>query len=806
MISPYVQRHDVTSHPEIIPAHPYSFSLDPFQEHAFVAISREENVLVCAKTGSGKTLVGEYQIYHSLQKGKRVFYTTPIKSLSNQKYHDLKVLYPDARVGIMTGDIKFCPDGQIIVMTTEILRNLLYKRDTTTEHLGLTASITMDDVDAVIFDECHYMNDPDRGKVWEETMMYLSPDIKLILLSATLNQPERIASWLGESKKRPIHLIETQYRVVPLTHYVLGKNSKMMMFMDEKENYHERIYADWLRARVQEDKESRQFQQRVQEARAIGVKGGIDGKVHQTHYVHRLNETIHLLQEKELLPALVFVFSRKQCETYAHHIEKPLLDTSDSATVRHILSFHLHRYKHELEKTPQYHQLIELLYRGIAFHHSGLLPILKEAVELLFARGYVKLLICTETFAVGLNMPTKTVIFAGLKKYDDHVSGLRVIRSDEYFQMAGRAGRRGKDDRGVVIYLPEREPLTTQEMCSIMKGSKPEVISRMDFHVDFVLKTLHAKGHLINWMETLSQTYWYQERMREEKELDDRLQNTNKEMEKIPKLEPYWSEIMKCRVLEQQIKSSVNSQRKDLQRQLDSIKNRQLGPKWKSALEEIHRYEVLKTVYDSLMEERKRMGSPMMCVEQSLSFLKECDFIGEEGLTLKGILATEVNEGHPILLTDFYCSGKWRDFKDCDWVFFLSAFLEQREDEEPEMEQKESHEMREALEYLDDAAKWYQEKEEKWCVERTIGWNCTTKWMDPMIAWYEGESSSVICLKYGFFEGNFYRSLLKLMNMINEIISMATYCEHVEQIDQLTRISEQLRRSQWTGESLYLRL
>lgn len=806
MISPYVQRHDVTSHPEIIPAHPYSFSLDPFQEHAFVAISREENVLVCAKTGSGKTLVGEYQIYHSLQKGKRVFYTTPIKSLSNQKYHDLKVLYPDARVGIMTGDIKFCPDGQIIVMTTEILRNLLYKRDTTTEHLGLTASITMDDVDAVIFDECHYMNDPDRGKVWEETMMYLSPDIKLILLSATLNQPERIASWLGESKKRPIHLIETQYRVVPLTHYVLGKNSKMMMFMDEKENYHERIYADWLRARVQEDKESRQFQQRVQEARAIGVKGGIDGKIHQTHYVHRLNETIHLLQEKELLPALVFVFSRKQCETYAHHIEKPLLDTSDSATVRHILSFHLHRYKHELEKTPQYHQLIELLYRGIAFHHSGLLPILKEAVELLFARGYVKLLICTETFAVGLNMPTKTVIFAGLKKYDDHVSGLRVIRSDEYFQMAGRAGRRGKDDRGVVIYLPEREPLTTQEMCSIMKGSKPEVISRMDFHVDFVLKTLHAKGHLINWMETLSQTYWYQERMREEKELDDRLQNTNKEMEKIPKLEPYWSEIMKCRVLEQQIKSSVNSQRKDLQRQLDSIKNRQLGPKWKSALEEIHRYEVLKTVYDSLMEERKRMGSPMMCVEQSLSFLKECDFIGEEGLTLKGILATEVNEGHPILLTDFYCSGKWRDFKDCDWVFFLSAFLEQREDEEPEMEQKESHEMREALEYLDDAAKWYQEKEEKWCVERTIGWNCTTKWMDPMIAWYEGESSSVICLKYGFFEGNFYRSLLKLMNMINEIISMATYCEHVEQIDQLTRVSEQLRRSQWTGESLYLRL
>lgn len=807
MISSYVKHPDLTCRPDVLPNHPYSFSLDPFQEHAFVAISKEENVLVCAKTGSGKTLVGEYQIYHSLQKGKRVFYTTPIKSLSNQKYHDLKTQYSDATVGIMTGDIKFCPDAQIVIMTTEILRNLLYKKDTATEHLGLTASITISDVDAVIFDECHYMNDPDRGKVWEETMMYLSPEIKLILLSATLNQPEKIASWLGESKKRPIHLIETQYRVVPLTHYVLDKKGKMLLFMDEKENYQERIYSEWLRSRVQEDKESRQFQQRVQEARAIGVKGGIDDKVHQSHYIHRLNETIHLLQEKELLPALVFVFSRKQCETYAHHIEKSLLDTSDSATVRHILSFHLHRYKTELEQTPQYHQLVEHLYRGIAFHHSGLLPILKEAVELLFARGYVKLLICTETFAVGLNMPTKTVIFSGLKKYDDHVAGLRVVRSDEYFQMAGRAGRRGKDDRGVVIYLPEREPLTIQEMYSVMKGSRPEVVSRMDFHIDFVLKTIHAKGKNVNWIETLSHTYWYQERLREEKELENQIQKIEKEMDTIPKLEPYWSETMKCRQLEQQIKMSVNSQRKELQRQLDSIKNRQLGPKWRTTLDEIHRYEALKLTYESLKKEHEKMGTPQMRIEQSISFLKECEFIDGNELTLKGVLATEINEGHPILLTDFYCSGKWNEFKDHEWVLFLSVFLENRDDDdEQESDQKESRELKAALEYLDQTAKWYQENEEKWCGERTIGWSCTTKWMDSMLAWYEGESASIICQTHGFFEGNFYRSLLKLMNMVNELISMATYCEHVQLIDQLNHISEKLRRSQWTGESLYLRL
>ena len=795
--------------PEQVPSHPYSFSLDPFQEYAFSAISKGENVLVCAKTGSGKTLVGEYQIYDSLRRNKRVFYTSPIKSLSNQKFNDLKKQFPQATVGIMTGDVKFCPDAQIVIMTTEILRNLLYKKDTTTEHLGLTASLTVEGVDAVIFDECHYMNDPDRGKVWEETMMKLSPDVRLVLLSATLNRPERVASWLGDLKQRPIHLIETQYRVVPLTHYVMGKNNKLLMFMDEKENYHERVYSDWLHQRTQEEKEHRQFQQRVQEVKSLGTKGGVENKVHNTHYIHRLNQTIQQLEEKELLPALLFVFSRKQCETYAEHIEKSLLDTSDSATVRHILSFHLHRYREQLDQTPQYHQLVELLYRGIAFHHSGLLPILKEAVELLFARGYVKLLVCTETFAVGLNMPTKTVLFAGLRKFDDRIGGLRVIRNDEYFQMAGRAGRRGKDDRGVVIYLPEGEPVRAQEMYSIMKGDKPEVMSRMDFHVDFVLKTVHSKGAKVDWESVVRETYWYQGRLREEREWDEKRQTTQKQLDAIQKVEPYWSELMKCRVLEQKIKQTVNTQRRELQRQLDSAKSRQLGPQWKKTGEALHAYHQLEKVMDRLLEEKESMGSWTDYVDQSIGFLQENEFIKPDSmeLSLKGILATEVNEGHPILLTEFYVSGKWKGLSDEEWVMILSAFLEQREDEGEEIHtMKGSDAMKERLYVLDRMAKEYEESERKWCGERTVGWTCSTIWMEPMRDWLYGSSSAEICQTYGFFEGNFYRSLLKLINLINEVLSMATYCEHVEVVDQMTRVGEQMRRSRWTGESLYLQL
>lgn len=814
-MSLYVRIPDLTKRLSELPPHPYAFPLDPFQEYAFQAISDGENVLVCAKTGSGKTLVGEYQIYHSLQKGKRIFYTTPIKSLSNQKYHDLKILFPDATVGIMTGDIKFCPDAQIVIMTTEILRNLLYKKGTTTEHLGLTASLSMDDVDAVIFDECHYMNDLDRGKVWEETLMYLAPEIHLVLLSATLEQPERIASWLGDLKKVPIHLVQTHYRVVPLTHYVLTKSGQMRLFMDEKEQYQERVYGEWLRQRAQEEKEHDRFVRQVREVKAMGTKGGVEGKVHQTQYLHRLNETIQQLEEKELLPALVFLFSRKQCEFYAQRIEKSLLDTCDSAIVRHILSFHLHRYQEELEKTPQYHQLVDLLVRGIAFHHSGLLPVMKEAVELLFARGYIKLLFCTETFAVGLNMPTKTVLFAGLKKYDDHVGGLRILRSDEYFQMAGRAGRRGKDDRGVVIYLPESEPLTAQEMFMVMKGSRLEVTSKMDFHVDFVLKTIHSSAsstssNSLNWSEAVQGTYWYQGRLRQEKEMDDRWKDSEQRLTAITKTEPYWSETMASRTLEKRIRQTVNAERKTLQRQLDTLRNRQLGPQWKKTAEEVQRYEALEQERDRLLEEKKEFGTPVTMIEQSLGFLRACEFVEQESdrLTLRGILATEVNEGHPLILTEFYLSGKWKSFSDLDWVALLSIFLEEREEREERERERENQvsNISDALDALEEMSDYFQEAEEAWCGERAKRWRGTLAWVEPMRAWYEGQSSAEIAQSHDLFEGNFYRSLSKLTNLVNEVITMATYCEHVEQVDQLTRVSERLRRSQWTGESLYLRL
>jgi len=225
---------------------PFNFPLDPFQTEAISAIRKDENVLVTAKTGSGKTLVGEYQIWRSLNKGKRVFYTTPIKSLSNQKFHDLKKIYEkDPRgvtVGIMTGDIKFCPQADIVIMTTEILRNLLYKQGTATEHIGITAELSLQNLDAVVFDEVHYINDPSRGSVWEECLVLLPSEINLVLLSATLDSPEQFVNWLTTTKKKRCHLISTEHRVVPLVH--MTEDGEVIM--DSKDNFKFETYKAWV--------------------------------------------------------------------------------------------------------------------------------------------------------------------------------------------------------------------------------------------------------------------------------------------------------------------------------------------------------------------------------------------------------------------------------------------------------------------------------------------------------------------------------------------------------------------------------
>jgi hypothetical protein len=826
-LSPFLKIPDISLIPCSLPPHPYTFPLDPFQQHAISAIARDENVLVCAKTGSGKTLVGEYQIYQSLNKEKRVFYTTPIKSLSNQKFYDLKKLFKDASVGIMTGDIKFRPDAQIVIMTTEILRNLLYKKGTTTEHVGLTASISMDNLDAVIFDECHYINDKDRGKVWEETMILLPSHINLVMLSATLDRPDYFANWLGILKQKPINLIETTYRIVPLTHNLLDSNYKLVTLMDAKEIYYERIYTDWLRTRSGLQDEQKAFKKKVVEARRQGVEGAIAGKVHIHNFVHQMNTAIKMLEKEELLPALFFVLSRKQCEAYADKVDGTLLSSGETATVKHIVSFHLHRHMKELEKVPQYYQIYDLLCRGIAFHHSGLLPLLKEIIEILFSKGFVKIMFCTETFAVGLNMPTKTVLFSGFKKYDDQTGGMRMLRTDEYIQMAGRAGRRGKDDKGIVIYLPDHEPVEPSEMKSMMKGSKPPILSRMDFHYDFILKTIQSSHDdtsnkegdsvkPIKWLSIMEQSYWFQQRQNQIKSTKRDLEITQKKIDEIKIDDAIYAECHKRAQLEQKIKQTVNAERKEVQRQLDTVKNKQFGPRWLLALTNYTLLQKLKKEFEELTQTLTTLEAHEESVQPIANFLFEIGYLKNNNpmtfkngvLTLKGILATEVNEGHQILMTELYTRELFHNISGDDIVTTLACFLEEKETEDSPSfgELNISLDVYNTLVSIKKMAQEYQEIEDKVGYQVYDYWKISTQLIEPMRRWIEGENASIICQEHGLFEGNFIRAVMKMSNMLDEVLAMATYCQHTEQVNKIMEVREKMIRDIVISDSLYLHL
>jgi superfamily II RNA helicase len=703
-------------------------------------------------------------------------------------------------------------------MTTEILRNLLYKKGTTTENIGLTASISMDNLDAVIFDECHYINDRDRGKIWEETMILLPSTVNLVMLSATLDHPEYFAKWLGELKQKPIHLIETTYRIVPLTHNLLDREYNLVPLMDAKEVYNEKVYIDWLRDQQGIQDERKAFQKKVKDARQSGFEGAVDGKVHTYSFTHQMNETIKMLQKKELLPALFFVLSRKQCEAYASKVDGSLLDSSDTAAVKHIIKFHLHRHMKELERVPQYHIIYDLLCRGIAFHHSGVLPLLKEIIEVLFSKGFVKIMFCTETFAVGLNMPTKTVLFAGFKKYDDQTGGMRMLRTDEYIQMAGRAGRRGKDDKGIVIYLPDREPIEPNEMKGMMKGSKPPIQSRMDFHYDFILKTIQSSepGKPLKWLNIMEQSYWFQQRKKQIKALDIDFAKCQKKMDELSVQDPFYSGCEMRFELEQKIKQTVNAARKEVQKQLDTLKNKQFGPKWTTAWTN---YNLIRTLQKELFElasDKYILLSHQESITPSVKFLKEIGYINNddpltlknEDLTLKGILATEVNEGHQILMTEIYTKELLHPLSGEDIVTVLGCFMEEKETEDsPSIgELYVSEEVRNVLREIKKMAQEFQSVEDRVGFPVQDYWKTGTQMIEPMRRWIEGENASIICQEHGLFEGNFIRSVMKMANMLDEVLAMATYCQHTEQVDKIMEVRQKIIRDIVISDSLYLHL
>lgn len=423
------------------------YTLDEFQRESILHLRQGASVFVAAPTGSGKTLVADYVVEMARSSQKGVIYTAPIKALSNQKFKQFRDNYGEENVGLITGDVVRNEDAPVLLMTTEIFRNILF------DH-----SRPLEDIAYVIFDEIHYIADEDRGFVWEESLIFLPEHMRFLGLSATIANGRELAQWMGTLRKEPVSVVEYRHRPVPLSHsyFVPGLGLADATQID----------AYFLKTQPRDPFEDK-------------------GRNFPRPDHRELIDTLGA----DYLPLLFFVFSRRGCEEHAYELAEnhSYLDAQEIEQVKEAVERHL--WGRELRALGSVNRLAAIVERGIAYHHAGLLPACKELVEELFERRLIKVLYATETFAVGVNFPVRTVCFDSYTKYDGR--GFRQLTVGEYFQMAGRAGRRGIDAEGFVYTMVDLNFYRPGEMEERIEDNIEPLWSQFDLTYNSVLNLTH---------------------------------------------------------------------------------------------------------------------------------------------------------------------------------------------------------------------------------------------------------------------------------------------------------------------------
>ena len=423
--------------------------LDKFQEDAIISIEKNHSVVVSAPTGSGKTLIADYIIKRDLEKGIKVVYTAPIKALSNQKYREFCQDYGKENIGLLTGDISKNQSAPVLIMTTEIYRNM-----------ALTQDEMLDKISYVIFDEIHYINDIERGYVWEESIIFSKDNIRFLCLSATIPNAAEFALWISSIKNHKVDVIKHDKRQVPL---------------------HKSFYDSELGITTLDD---------IKEIIDIPDYKYVQGR--SRHRRPRVNAPNHVSLVKEIkdkLPCFFFSFSRQKCQNFAFELSKAGLFDFD-ARITSIIREKLSSAPKEINELKSTKLLRQVLPYGIAFHHAGLIPVIKELVEDLFSKGLINVLYTTETFAVGINMPAKSVCFESLRKFDG--VNFRFLNSKEYFQIAGRAGRRGIDKEGFVYAMITRRDFDYSAIMRMSLKDVDPIKSQFRLSVNTVLNMINS--------------------------------------------------------------------------------------------------------------------------------------------------------------------------------------------------------------------------------------------------------------------------------------------------------------------------
>ena len=790
-----------------------TFTLDEFQKKAISAISNHKNVLITAPTGSGKTLPAEHAIAKFCKQGNKVIYTTPVKALSNQKLHDFSEKFPDISFGLITGDNSTNVDADCLIMTTEILHNTLHQMKIKTEN-PFTLHFEMDihnELACVIYDEVHYINDPQRGGAWEGSMSMLPEHVVQVMLSATISHPEKIPNWFRETLNQEVVLCPHTHRSVPLRHhcFTVVKDSVVKKIRDRRTQSHFIKYS------------SKPLEIKGKEYNVDAYRNTKKMISYLTQYNIRtspqfaLQKICEYLLENNLLPGISFILSRKMIEKMGNslhinlHTDEKMVHTAAKEAENIMRRF---GNSSEYTSLEDYKRLVKMFERGMAIHHSGMLPVFRELVEIMFEKGYVKMLLATETFAIGMNMPTKTVVFTNLSKFDGRE--FRYFYPHEYTQAAGRAGRRGKDTVGHVFHLNSLFEMPTEhEYQQIMCNQGDVMISKYSIDLKTVL-------NMSNQSETDDLTYEISEHISKSMmgfEIRGEVSELKKDLEEnIQKHEKLNMSLKSCRTPKDDLEKYVdkkeiidncsNKQRKKVQREL-------------SFLEDTHKF--ITKDYSKIMEYKQSKKD----IESTKSQITNCErYIYRNVRSVQEILQKYSLIDNKMCMTDLGKSlSHMHEINPCVFskminvldqmdipgiISIFSCFISEKKSEDKHFEipsqiQPFVSQVRDIhYSFIDllNERKLFFEREEIF----------DTSFIKYIYKWYQSENTQdcvSVLQEYvsenDHFVGQFVKKILKIVNIARESQKMCETNGNLSLLSKIKEIEEKLLKSIVTTQSLY---
>ena len=836
----------------------YPFPLSDFQKYAIEAIVEGHHVLVTAHTGSGKTLPAEFAIDHFVKQGKKVIYTSPIKALSNQKYSEFTRKYPHISFGLLTGDIKTNPTADVLIMTTEILMNALFRQGTdkgtgkgTDQNTSTQFQFQIDidtELACVVFDEVHYINDVERGQTWEKTILMLPKHIQMVMLSATIDNPERFAKWAergGENRNssnplKEVYLASTDTRVVPLSHYgylAVGEGT----FKNIKDKTLEKEVRDATQTLIPLQNDKGHFYDNGHKILNKMTKLFEDKQiVSKRKFV--LNNLALFLRDRDMLPAIAFVFSRKQVEMCASEITVPLLedDSKVGYTVRRECEQIVRKLPNfqEYLQLPEYGTLVGLLEKGIGIHHSGMIPILREIVEIMISKKVIKILFATESFAIGLDCPIKTAIFTGLTKFDGRNE--RLLLSHEYTQMAGRAGRRGIDTIGHVVHCNNLFDLPALTEYKAMLSGRPQNLESK-FRISYNLILSIMSNH-----QNTSSSFQDFVQFVEKSMISDELQTTilnqkifiadkeNALQNKRDLLCNLRTPVDKCRsylTAVEKIKTAVNKRRKELEREVQTIKD-----EYSNLMDDATKVKLVDIMTDDLKQYRRELEyienyinaqvGAVCTILTKNGYIEPASQVGQDNqlgseenkycLTPLGKMASGIAEIHPLIISKKLVDWKWFSRLNTEQIIgLLAAFTDVKVSAQQKRSVPYSDDtmVQAYVKELYDQCVMYDELERAETIRTGINYedlmnfdmtDFSMDWTKCVDEYMCKEFIQTCLADKGISVGDFTKAMLKISTMAKELASVAESSGEIECLHKLSLVDGLVLKYVTTAQSLYI--